>query len=182
MRVEHIGRSAVKITLSGKELARAGLTVSDIDGKSPLSVMLLSGLIEKIYPGGGSSQLNIEVFAAKDGGCVLYISDISPSAKAAATVKTIITVYSVDDLVSVCRIVSKAGICPKNSAVIGEKGRLRLVVGLPADQPALISELLAFSWLENADDHALAHILEHGRVMIPQNAVDIASRLAVGGV
>lgn len=179
MRIEHIGRSTVKIILSGKELARSGLTVSDIDGKTPLSVMLLSGLIERIYPDSGSAQLNIEVFPSKDQGCVLYISPVSPE-KTASDIRTIITADSVEKLVSVCRMISEAGITVKNSAVIGEKELLRLIADLPSDSAPLISSLMKISGIAKAEDNAVAHVMEHGSVIIPRNAVETVLRLASG--
>lgn len=176
MRTEHIGKSTVKITVSREELAQAGLTVSDIDGENPLSLMLISGLIEKIYPESRASQLSIEVFPSKDSGCILYLSPVSPG-KALPPVRTIITSDSVDGMMKVCRVIARSGVPSKNSVIIGEYGLLRLIADLPADSPSVTAAILKNASLANADSSSVACVLERGEVIIPKNAVESMLKL-----
>lgn len=177
MRIEHIGRSTVKITVSGRELARSGLTVSDIDGKSPLAVMLLSGLVEKVYPGCDIGKLNAEVFHTGDSGCILYLSKTSEE-QVDSFVKTVITADSVEKLISLCGLLSRMDIDAGSSIVVGEKSALRLIVSLPDDHPALTGMLMRRAELVRGDSHVIAHIMEHGRVIVPANAVETLAKLA----
>ena len=78
MRIEHIGKSTVKVTVSGSELERLGLRYEDL-GENILSDIFLSEMIEKACPElknrtPPEGELSIEVFPAKDTGCVFYIS------------------------------------------------------------------------------------------------------------
>ena len=49
MRIEHIGKSTVKVTVSGSELERLGLRYEDL-GENILSDIFLSEMIEKACP------------------------------------------------------------------------------------------------------------------------------------
>lgn len=77
MRIEHIGKSTVKVTVSGSELERLGLRYEDL-GENILSDIFSRNdrkacpeLKNRTPPEG---ELSIEVFPAKDTGCVFYIS------------------------------------------------------------------------------------------------------------
>ena len=146
MRIEHIGKSTVKVTVSGSELERLGLRYEDL-GENILSDIFLSEMIEKACPElknrtPPEGELSIEVFPAKDTGCVFYISP--KKRRSSENIRAIITAGGIKELFGICRLVADI---PKSAA-------------LPEGSVTL------------ADDISLACIKEHGRVIIPHNALN----------
>lgn len=103
MRIEHIGKSTVKVTVSGSELERLGLRYEDL------------------------------------GENILF---------------------------GICRSLTRMGVMSENSLLTGEKHCLRLVADIPK------SAALPEGSVTLADDISLACIKEHGRVIIPHNALN----------
>lgn len=174
MRIEHIGKSTVKVTVSGSELERLGLRYEDL-GENILSDIFLSGMIEKACPELKSrtppeGELSIEVFPAKDTGCVFYISP--KKCRRCPNIRTIITVSDIEELFSLCRTLSRMGVSSESSRLFGEKHCLRLEADIP--KGAVLPEGSLFP----ADDISLACIKEHGRTIIPRNALNTVLSLS----
>lgn len=80
MTIEQISRSTVKVVLSKNELKSYDLNFSMLDSDSvetkAMLLTLLQNIQQKVDIDLASDRLYIEAFAAKDGGCFLYISVI----------------------------------------------------------------------------------------------------------
>lgn len=168
MRIEHIGKSTVKVTVSGSELERLGLRYEDL-GENILSDIFLSEMIEKACPElknrtPPEGELSIEVFPAKDTGCVFYISP--KKRRSSENIRAIITAGGIKELFGICRSLTRMGVMSENSLLTGEKHCLRLVADIPK------SAALPEGSVTLADDISLACIKEHGRVIIPHNALN----------
>ncbi len=162
--------------MSAAELYRLGLSYEDISADNPGTLMLLSGIVKKVCPNetqkssGRSSRLNIEVFHSKDGGCIFYISP-NASMQRPSRIKAVITVSSVEALLEVCKELDNSGIDTADSILAGESSCLRLITQIPSNRPSLGAKLMRSAVLSEAGDAELAHIREHGSIIIPSDAV-----------
>lgn len=109
-------------------------------------------------------ELSIEVFPAKDTGCVFYISP--KKRRSSENIRAIITAGGIKELFGICRSLTRMGVMSENSLLTGEKHCLRLVADIPK------SAALPEGSVILADDISLACIKEHGRVIIPHNALN----------
>ena len=72
----------------------------------------------------------------------------------------------IKELFGICRSLTRMGVMSENSLLTGEKHCLRLVADIPK------SAALPEGSVTLADDISLACIKEHGRVIIPHNALN----------
>lgn len=138
-------------------------------GENILSDIFLSEMIEKACPElknrtPPEGELSIEVFPAKDTGCVFYISP--KKRRSSENIRAIITAGGIKELFGICRSLTRMGVMSENSLLTGEKHCLRLVADIPK------SAALPEGSVTLADDISLACIKEHGRVIIPHNALN----------
>lgn len=173
MHIEHISKSTLKITVSAAELSSMGLRREDIDGKSPMSRLLVSEILEKLRPQLDSGSLmdgeqSVEIFPSRDSGCVIYISPVYR--KQDTVLRYIITVYSVNSLIRLCRLLYRMSVPSADTIITGEKGCLRLIAALPR-------EIEGYN-IVPADENSLACINEHGRVIIRENAVETVLKIS----
>ena len=115
-----------------------------------------------------NGEQSVEIFPSRDSGCVIYISPVYR--KQDTVLHSIITVYSVKSLIRLCRILYRMSVPSAQTLVTGEKCCLRLVAALPR-------EIEGYN-IVPADENALAFINEHGRVIIPENAVDTVLKIS----
>lgn len=173
MRIEHISRSTLKIILNSAELSSMGLRREEIDGKNPVSRLLVLKFLEKLRPQLDSSPAanvsqSIEMFPLGDWGCVIYVYPVFR--KQASLLRSVITVYSVNSLIRLCRILYRMSVPSAKTLVTGEKSCLRLVAPLPCG--------IEGYYAVPADENALACIKEHGRIIIPDNAVETVLKIS----
>ncbi len=170
MRTERIGKNTVKVIVSGKELNEAGICAADIDGESPLSLMLVSGILERIYADKKRTCVSVEVFPSKDGGCILYISS-EASQRETAAYKAVISTDSTQRLIKICRLLSQKSISRQESTVLADRYRIWLITELPGNVPLLTSSIQEHGCIMPADEILLSCIYEHASYIIPENAV-----------
>lgn len=171
MKTEHMGRSTVKITLTGRELARSGLTVSDITGKTPLAVLLLGELVHRICP--DQEEYAAEAIPTKDGGCILYITKAVPCSD--ERIRTLLTFSSAQALCGSCSLLFRMGICPADSSVYYRKGKLCLIAELPPEDSTVYKAAASKAEQIITDECLILHITEHGRELIFKNAISTAA-------
>lgn len=179
MRVEHIGKSTVKITVSRRELMQAGISSERLSPSDPACSALINELTGKLFPEYSPEEalqrISAEVFPLHGEGCIFYLS---PTAKKPPKLlKYIITVHSVKALHSICRILSELDTSLQSSAVMGQCCCLRLIAELPERS---LSPLLAIEQYGTVTPYGAdeaAYLSEHDRMLIPSGAVETVNRL-----
>ena len=92
--------------------------------------------------------------------------------------KMIITAYSADSIIELCRRISELRISCPESSLVGGKDHLRLIACLPEEM--LLLEGSFETRIVPADDNTLAKLSEHDRTIIPKNAVALLAKLSHG--
>ncbi|MBQ5334014.1 MAG: hypothetical protein J6K92_12275 [Oscillospiraceae bacterium] len=175
MRIERTGAATAKAVITGNELRRAGLTASDLLNGSAAALPLISEMAEKAFPEGGRQRISVEIYPAKWGGC-FFIMTRNRSAERLC--KMIITAYSADSIIELCRRISELRISCPESSLVGGKDHLRLIACLPEEM--LLLEGSFETRIVPADDNTLAKLSEHDRTIIPKNAVALLAKLSHG--
>lgn len=92
--------------------------------------------------------------------------------------KMIITAYSAESIIELCRKIADSGVSCPESVLVGGSDHLRLIASLP-------EEMLLFGSPDEAgifpaDETSLAKLSEHDRIIIPKNAVALLAKLSHG--
>lgn len=176
MRIERIGRNAVKIVVSGSEARGAGIsrknqlfTVRDSQLPSLVEKILSSPAVEEVT-GGFSGRISGEVIPGRDGGLVIYIC--TETAPAPPLSRYIITVGDIDSLINVCTELSIAGLSSPDCALFADRATARLTARLPREKCPLTDRLREYASLFPADDHVMTAVREHYNPVIERNAVE----------
>ncbi|MCI7767322.1 MAG: hypothetical protein MSJ26_04980 [Oscillospiraceae bacterium] len=173
MRIERTGAAAAKAIITGNELRRAGLTVTELQNGMPAALPLIAEIAEKAFPEGERVRISVEIYPAKWGGCIFVMTRNRSDERLC---KMIITAYSADVITELCRKIADMGLCCPESVLVGGCDHLRLIASLPED-------MLLFGSLEEAsffpaDEASLAKLSEHDRIIIPKNAVALLAKLS----
>lgn len=191
MHIEHISKSTVKVVLTADELERAGLSYNDIDSTNPLTVSILLKFIDRscgslnrflsessLSDLDGRSRLFTEIFPAKDGGCIFYISSSEGSILTENLKSYVIVTDSPEDLLRAAYTIKNrmgANLC--SSTLSADEASFKLTADIPSSDSKLKSVLTCRVKLEPADESVMAHINEHCRTVIGENAVEKLSAL-----
>lgn len=180
MQVLNIGKTTMKIILSGKELARAGLTGRDMTGDSPQSAALITKIVEAVYTQRGLSvpqcRLFAEVFPTGGKGCVLYISSINGNLFP-ETGNAVIITDSIPALINAARLIKPHLSEKGKSRLYADSRSFKLTAEITESEEPVTAESEKYVNIIPATESVLAHISEHCRTIIGENAVETLSSL-----
>ncbi len=180
-----ISRTTLKIVLTDDEMKKYGLyDTDDISGKTQLS-RLLDDIKSRSGFDTANSTVSIELFESIGGGCEMFISkesrkDTPSSLVREAKTESIITYKfdAADVLISVSRRINAMQNPPRTRLICDECDNFYLMLTLKdarADKERLI---FLDEYGERIFDSSIRLYLdEHGRVICPDNAIEILSEL-----
>lgn len=174
MRIDRTGEHSARAVISADELKKLGLDAESIDDGTPEAVRFLSEMTGNAFPEKGKYTVSVEMIPIKCGGCVFILTRKPQTEELTAA---IITTFSAERLIGICKRIKSLGIrCPESS-VTGDRYHIRLITRIPPDS-MLFRELSEEGMLFPASDSALAKLSEHDRTVIPKNAVEILAGLS----
>lgn len=172
----------MKIILSGKELAQSGLSCRDFDSDSPEAASLISKLVGAVYLRKGlpvpGQRLFAEVFPTSGKGCVVYISSVDGSLFPETGTIVLIT-DSTAALTQAAKLIQIYAGKHCTSSLYADSSSFKLTIELDEDIAPLTERLRQTAAVAPANECILAHITEHCRTIIPENAVDTLSELTI---
>ena len=189
-----IDESKVKVMLSAKDMRRFELDVSDMDYEDRHTRIAIKAILEAVRIKSGldvmGEKMLVQVYPAKDGGCEMFISRLSPPIKSGATPKSL-TLLSTknkmycfevfEHLLEACSALHKNGYSMESALYsMDEKWYLHLQENhLPVNESknhiAFVSEYAT----QTLESITFSHVKEHGRCIMQNDAVQMLANLSV---
>lgn len=186
MKYDALSRNTVKITLSEEDMLEYSLCTESISEKTPQSKAELVRFLKKmkLFEEYSPERLFLEAFPKNDGGCVLYVSNLSevieeelPSSCENGCVPLICNVKSLDVLIKLCTGIRKLFPEMPSSAFSRDKSYV-LVIEAPTKQAGRILHFLSEYGKASADKSEYSSLWEYGDIICAERAVEKIALLA----
>lgn len=187
MTVVPVGSGKIKIILNGRDVQMLGITVSSLDCSDPDTRQMLRALFKAAIKSAGlpelSDRLLIEAYPHKDGGGVLYFTQLQPSKNEKRLhmkpPKTPAYIYEFSDGGDLLNAVSRlyfSDLKNAGSRVYDADGKFLLILYEPQKNDPVLYEVMEFCNHFYKDPLHGRLINEHGTALTGEHAI-----LEIGG-
>ncbi len=193
-----ISEAKLKVMLTAEDVRRYELSGRTIDGESPETRRLLRGLLDEVKSKTGfdasGERVLVQLYPSRGGGCELFVTKLgkigaeeqergSAARRETALCELRTAVFSFSSagaMLAVCRRLFNVGYALLSAAYADERGGFWLVLQENARRGELPSKLAFVEEFGQRRRGAgeLSYIKEHGRCIVPSDAVGRLGRLA----
>lgn len=177
MRFDSLNQSTVKITLSEEDMDKYSLRAENIVQKNEEAKRTLARLLKKIglFRGCNAHRLFLEAFPRAKGGCILYVSGLEESEKAAPSSMAVCTVTGLDSFVQLCAGIYR--LFDGESAAYSDNSRYSLIVFVPQGQLPAALRLMSEYGEVSTDELMIRQLSEQCKSVCPTEAARAFAKL-----
>ncbi|MCM1578663.1 MAG: adaptor protein MecA [Ruminococcus sp.] len=184
MHSEHIGKNALKITLTAAELKASGLSQKELLSRDKRTSDLVNALVQRLSREGQlprgiiGEHLTAEVISAKDNGCIVYVTCETPTPEANIP-KYAAAFFSMPPLLRVCSLLysrhSYSGLA-EDVSLWANRAVSLLIFPLSSPNIPLADDIRQYAPVIPLPDHSHEKLSEHFTLILEQNAPEILLR------